>query len=79
MWCTDCRCISLSGVSEDLLRTQRCRACRRAAYCGAACQFAHWPAHKASCAVRSASMAMEAASAARVAAEATMDMTDGVD
>ena len=77
--CSDCRCTSLSGVSEDLMKTQRCRACRWAAYCGPACQKAHWPAHKASCAVRSASVAAKAASAAGVAREASMDMTDGVD
>ena len=77
--CTDCRCTSLSGVSEDLMKTQRCRACRRAAYCSTACQSAHWPAHKASCAVHSASLAARAASAAGVATEATMHMTDGVE
>ena len=66
----------MSGVSEDLMKTQRCRACRRAAYCGTACQSAHWPAHKASCAVRSASLAAEAAG---LAPKATMDVIDGVD
>jgi hypothetical protein len=29
---------------------KRCGACRVAAYCGAACQRAHWRAHKAACA-----------------------------
>ena len=69
----------MSGVSEDLMETQRCSRCRRAAYCSKACQSAHWPAHKASCAVRSASLAAEAASAAGLAPEAMMDITDGVD
>ena len=77
--CTECRCTNLSGVSEDLMRKQRCKACRKAAYCGAACQYAHWPAHKASCAVLSASLAAEAASAAGVDPEAAIGMTDGAD
>ena len=76
---TDCRCTSMSGVSEDLMRTQRCKRCRRAAYCDTACQSAHWPAHKASCAVRSGFLAAKAASAADVASEATKEITDGVD
>ena len=32
----------------------RCTRCRRAGYCGVACQTAHWPAHKAQCKVWSA-------------------------
>jgi hypothetical protein len=27
----------------------RCGACKKVAYCGAACQKAHWKAHKALC------------------------------
>ena len=73
-----CRCTNMSGVSEDLMRTQRCRTCRKASYCGTACQSAHRPAHKASCAEHSASLAAEAASAAGVAPQSTMDMTVGI-
>ena len=32
----------------------RCTRCRRAGYCGVACQTAHWPAHKAQCRLWSA-------------------------
>ena len=28
---------------------KRCAACQRVYYCGAACQRAHWPTHKAFC------------------------------
>jgi hypothetical protein len=43
---------------------QKCSACLRAAYCGAAHQREHWPAHKGACrAARAAAAAAEAGGA----------------
>jgi hypothetical protein len=40
-------CSMCGAVSEQ--RFQVCTRCRRAAYCGRACQAAHWPVHKIEC------------------------------
>jgi hypothetical protein len=43
---------------------KRCAACGGAAYCGKACQAAHWKAHKASCKAAQASKQQGGAGAA---------------
>jgi hypothetical protein len=51
-----------NGMADDQLK--RCAGCNKVAYCGRACQRAHWKTHKLSCAKSSAasddlSMSME--------------------
>jgi hypothetical protein len=40
-------CCMCGAVSEQ--KFQVCTGCKRAAYCGRACQAAHWPVHKIEC------------------------------
>ena len=48
--CAHVCCARIVGASEaDAPRGKRCGGCRLVRYCGAACQKADWPAHKAAC------------------------------
>ena len=47
--CWSPRCRNLASPAEDTLSTLKCSACGVAQYCSAACQKAHWSAHKAAC------------------------------
>ncbi len=37
------------GAELALATGSKCGSCTRIAYCGKACQMAHWPAHRAAC------------------------------
>jgi hypothetical protein len=50
---------SCASCGTTALPVKLCSSCRAARYCGAACQRAHWPAHKAAC--RAAAAAASAA------------------
>eukprot|EP00741_Cyanophora_paradoxa_P013308 tig00020684_g12851.t1 len=43
------RACDACGSLDDGAGLLLCSACRQARYCGAGCQRAHWPAHKAAC------------------------------
>jgi len=47
--CWSPRCRSMATPAEDTLGTLECSQCLVAKYCSAACQKAHWKAHKAAC------------------------------
>ncbi|GBF97928.1 hypothetical protein Rsub_10601 [Raphidocelis subcapitata] len=47
--CANPDCSNLEGPSEAALPTKRCRGCLTLRYCGAACQTADWPRHRARC------------------------------
>ncbi|GBF97929.1 hypothetical protein Rsub_10602 [Raphidocelis subcapitata] len=47
--CANPDCSNLEGPSEAALPTKRCRGCLTVRYCGAACQTADWPQHRARC------------------------------
>ena len=48
--CAHVGCTTVVGASEAAApRGKRCSGCRLVRYCGAACQTADWPAHKAAC------------------------------
>ncbi|GBF97919.1 hypothetical protein Rsub_10592 [Raphidocelis subcapitata] len=63
--CANPDCSNLEGPSEAALPTKRCRACLAVRYCGAGCQTADWPRHRARCQeLRAAGAAPAAASGA---------------
>lgn len=37
------------GCSKPMEQLKLCSRCQMAAYCGPACQAAHWPVHKREC------------------------------
>ncbi|GLC41184.1 hypothetical protein PLESTB_001529200 [Pleodorina starrii] len=47
--CGNPLCGDFSGGSEAELKLRWCSKCCAVRYCGAACQRAHWPGHKADC------------------------------
>ena len=50
--CGHVGCTAIAGPSEaGMPRSKRCSGCRLVHYCGAACQKADWPSHKAACQV----------------------------
>ena len=50
--CAHVACTAIEGASEACQpRGKRCSGCRLVHYCGAGCQKADWPAHKAACQV----------------------------
>ncbi len=46
-WSPQCR--NMAAPAEDALGMLKCSACSVAQYCSAACQKAHWKAHKSAC------------------------------
>jgi len=47
--CWSPRCRNMATPAEDTLSMRKCAKCGVAKYCCAACQKAHWKAHKAAC------------------------------
>jgi hypothetical protein len=66
-------CAACNGVPPTG-KLKRCGSCRGARYCSAACQHAHWPAHKAACRLAAAAgTAGGGGSGGAAAAAATSD------
>ena len=47
--CWSLQCHNMAAPAEDALSTLKCTGCAIAQYCSAACQKAHWKAHKTAC------------------------------
>jgi hypothetical protein len=79
--CNNPACSNMGGPSEVQLvngPSTKCGRCRTARYCGAACQRAAWPQHKAVCkSLEAAAAAAKAATAAAAAAQASVGGVQG--
>ncbi|KXZ41404.1 hypothetical protein GPECTOR_488g434 [Gonium pectorale] len=69
--CANPRCTNFRRAAEADLQLSQCSGCRAVRYCGAECQRAHWPEHKAAC------VGLQAAAAAAAEVAGAVEGADG--